>query len=580
MGSRVLSLWLPYLAIDRIRSGGTAGKVGCDRRDPAQRRPPGPAATVIKGRETPWLVDLCPLAERAGLAAGMPLVDAQAQIPSLNTYPADSELDEKFLRTLATWCDRYTPWVAVDRTHAPMKGAALWLDIASSAHLFGGEARLLADLLGRLQRKGITAQAAIGDHPGTAWAACRFGTDEQRILPVNGARVALASLPTAALRLNQETCTKLERQGLDRIEHLYPLPRRALSARFGDQLVTRFDQALGLIDEPIAPDAPLPAQQAQLIFVEPVTTHDAVMPLVERLLRQLCIGLEAAGLGARRLALALYRVDNSTVTLSVGARCPCRDIRYFAGQFGGQIENIDLGFGLERAILDAVEIEPHLPETISWRGLGTDGDMPPRDLASAVCPTMEDKAEPVVPFLIPETGHPPAICAVPVAGPAVAAGIECYSMQPQHHFVGMPTVASHPAAAGRGATALKIKLPALEQTAIQETPSRPLRLLRRPEPIEAIAPLPDEPPVLFRWRQGLHKVVRAQGPERIDPDWWRIPASDSQPARGKPEKRAPEGRDYFAVEDSDGDRFWLFREGRYDASVNNLPRWYLHGVFS
>jgi protein ImuB len=93
---------------------------------------------------------------------------------------------------------------------------------------------------------------------------------------------------------------------------------------------------------------------------------------------------------------------------------------------------------------------------------------------------------------------------------------------------------------------------------------RPLRLFARPHPVEAVALLPDHPPVMFRWQSRLHRIRRAEGPERLEPEWWRPEDSDRR------------WRDYFRVEGEDGRRFWLFREG--------LPpehgRWYLHGLFS
>ena len=105
--------------------------------------------------------------------------------------------------------------------------------------------------------------------------------------------------------------------------------------------------------------------------------------------------------------------------------------------------------------------------------------------------------------------------------------------------------------------------------ALADAPTRPLRLLAWPEPIEAVAPLPDDPPVLFRWRRALHKVARVRGPERLAPEWWRAPDADPDAAT----------RDYFAVEDTQGGRFWLFREGLYLAEAA-MPRWYLHGLFA
>ncbi len=100
----------------------------------------------------------------------------------------------------------------------------------------------------------------------------------------------------------------------------------------------------------------------------------------------------------------------------------------------------------------------------------------------------------------------------------------------------------------------------------RDLPPRPLRLLPRPEAIEAVAPVPDHPPVMFRWRRVPHRVRAARGPERIAPEWWRGPG-----------RAAAHTRDYFQVEDTDGARFWLYREGLYGAS-SSRPRWYLHGV--
>jgi protein ImuB len=95
--------------------------------------------------------------------------------------------------------------------------------------------------------------------------------------------------------------------------------------------------------------------------------------------------------------------------------------------------------------------------------------------------------------------------------------------------------------------------------------SRPIRLFERPEPIDAVATVPDGPPVLFFWRRARHELAAIEGPERIAPEWW------------KPE--APElSRDYFRAEDREGHRFWLFREGLF-ASETAEPRWYLHGLF-
>ena len=98
---------------------------------------------------------------------------------------------------------------------------------------------------------------------------------------------------------------------------------------------------------------------------------------------------------------------------------------------------------------------------------------------------------------------------------------------------------------------------------------RPIRLFLRPHPIDVTAAIPDAPPMLFRWRKVVHRVIRAEGPERISPEWWREDgdaADDDQI------------RDYYRVESAHGMRFWVFREGIYGGE--RPPRWYLHGVFA
>ena len=94
-----------------------------------------------------------------------------------------------------------------------------------------------------------------------------------------------------------------------------------------------------------------------------------------------------------------------------------------------------------------------------------------------------------------------------------------------------------------------------------------LLLLTQPEAIEATAPVPDDPPVMFRWRRVVHRIIRADGPERIGPEWWRAP----ERADGT------HLRDYYRVEDTSGRRFWLYREGLYRADA--APAWFVHGIF-
>jgi protein ImuB len=99
------------------------------------------------------------------------------------------------------------------------------------------------------------------------------------------------------------------------------------------------------------------------------------------------------------------------------------------------------------------------------------------------------------------------------------------------------------------------------------TPTRPLRLFERPEEIAAMAEVPDGPPARFNWRRVHHEVTHTEGPERIAMEWWRDEAG------------RPLTRDYFRVEDQNGRRFWLYREGLYGHETAQ-PKWFVHGLFA
>ena len=96
---------------------------------------------------------------------------------------------------------------------------------------------------------------------------------------------------------------------------------------------------------------------------------------------------------------------------------------------------------------------------------------------------------------------------------------------------------------------------------------RPTRLLSRPERIETLALLPDQPPTAFTWRGVRRRVKRADGPERIFGEWWRR------------DGEIDAVRDYFQLEDEAGERFWVFRRGDGEQPATGDLTWFLHGLF-
>jgi protein ImuB len=488
----------------------------------------------------------------------MRLADARALLPNLITTAGEPQADRRLIETIANWCDRYTPWVAID----PLGGAiaeegmgacsaggfggdaGLLLDVTGCAHLFGqdeaGERALLADLVGRLARHDFTCRAAMADTAGAAWALARFAERQADLFcPRHGQRAALASLPIEGLRLDAPILETFLKLGLRRIGDLYPLPRAPLARRFGDQPLTRLDQALGTLAEPIEPRRPPPAFRTRLAFVEPIGRPEDIAAATSRLLAALCRQLEQAGVGARKLEIALYRVDGSADRTSVGTSRPNRDNPKLMKLFEEKLGELDLGFGVELMILAAPEVE-------AWSG--TQDALPDQDAPAASTGLdgtidLADRlalrlgAENVV-RLLPRDSHLPE--RVQTTGPAAMPAAD-NSWQRLASFKG----------------------------------ARPTRLLQRPEPVDVTALLPDDPPSVFHWRRHAHRIVRAEGPERIADEWWRPRPDGSRP----PANTVPPVRDYYRVEDDDGGRFWLFRDGLYKVAANgrSTTRWFLHG---
>ena len=509
MARRVLSLWLPKLATERLA-----------RREPALLE--APLVTVAGERGRMIVAAANAPAESAGIQSGMTLADARALEPALRPVDADFAADARALDGLADWCGRYTPWVGLD---AP---DGIFLDITGCTHLFGGEAALLEDVAGRLDGFGYETRAAIADTPGAAWGMARHGDERYAIVRPGYGRQALAGLPVEGLRLPAETAAGLRRVGMRRIGDLYAMPRAGITARFGVIVTRRLDLALEISPEPISPRRPVPPHIARVAFAEPISTPENLTVATRHLLDELCAGMERAGQGARRLDMGFFRVDGRVERSSIGTSRPVRAPLHLARLFAEKLDRVEPGPGVEIMIL-AATTEPLGAAQIAMRiGAPT---------TSLLGGEREDEAE-----LVDRLGNRFGL-------PRVRRLLPRESWWPENNI--------EPAAAFDG--------PSHGAGKAAPWPSdrfRPVRLLARPESIHVMAPVPDDPPLMFRWRNIQHKIAHAEGPERLEPEWWR---------------ELTEMRDYYRVEDETGQRFWVYRAGLYQP--DRAARWYLHGVF-
>ena len=534
---------MPFLSTDRVR------------RQPAHRRLKAdvPLVLVSKTQGTQRIMAADMAAERCGLKVGTALAQARAMTPGLRVLPHDLMSDTSLLEAIADWADRYTPMVGRDPPYG------LLLDITGAAHLLGGESRLRADLLGRLQRQGVWATAAIAPSVGAAWALSRCSgqsTDpDYGIVPERIDRAGLdgilVPLPVSALRLSSETTAALRRVGLKRIGDLIGRPRSALAARFGAALIVRLDQARGIDTEAISPRQPLPPAVVEHSFAEPILTTAAVEQTCRHLSEQLAAILEDRGQGATQLQLAVYRVDGLVKRIDLRLASPTRRSKTMADlltlRLGHLDDPLDPGFGYDLIRLAAISVAAKDEEACQLTGL-------------------DDQATPI---------HLAEACAALIDRLTARFGD-----QKIHTLVAVdthiPEQASH-------------LVPAQARVAQRQSPilpddgqQRPLRLFDPPEPVDVMAEVPDGPPIHLRWRRRPLRIVQAHGPERIAPEWWRPrQLAETQLAETHIHSAT---RDYWRIEDAMGRRLWLYREGFYEAGVaapqHKSPRWYVHGLFA
>ena len=534
---RYLSLHLPFLATDRIRRRSAAGR-SAPRDADAAPLAVSALATVAKVKSAFRLVALDPGARALGLKPMTALADARAMHPGLDVHDADPDGDLACRDALVDWCRLFTPLAAPDGDDG------IVLDVTGAAHLHGGEMALMATMVRRLATQGFAAGAAIAASPGAAWALARHGGGHRLRLPddldLTAAQRIFAPMPLAALRLDEAAVARLGQAGLRRVGDLLLRPRAPIAARFGRDIHRRLDALFGLAAEPISPRFEAPAFVAERRFAEGIARREDVEGTILSLAYDLCGLLARHGEGARRLDVALYRVDGLVRHLEAGTSRPLRDPIAMARLFRERIEaagedGLDTGYGFEMVRLAATAAERLDESQPGWDVAGA-GEADVADLVDRLGARFG--LERVTRLSLAES-HQPERAAVAVSAAKPAAKTPAR---------GGATIASVVAEPGDAAT----------------LPERPIRLFERPEPIETMAEVPDGPPLRFRWRRMLHQVAAIEGPERIGPEWWKEGAGGT--------------RDYFRAEDTGGRRFWLYREGLYREAAE--PRWYVHGIFA
>jgi protein ImuB len=562
-GRRILALHLPLLAIDRqvliAQANGAADAARHWRHSPAACHAPGPRGPMIT---TPN-----PAARAAGVRAGMTLAEARARTGGdILLAPADPRGDRRALACLADLADRFSPAVGLDGDQG------LLLDITGVAHLFRGEAGLIARAGALIGARGFGLTAAIAPTPLAASALARARADQARADHRMGtgsvAAVVVANdramsdeihaalarlvgpLPPEMLSQDGERLRRiaegLARLGIRRIDALDALPRSSVAERFGPGLLDLLDRLYDRAPDPLHPRRPQAPAEVRMSWAEPIGRAEDIAAATAALVGDLVADLGAAGLGARRLALSVHLVDGRLQRVELGLALASREPRHMMRLLAERLDRIDPGLGIEVMVLAAPVVQPL-----------ADLDRP-----------------------LPGLGQTPL--STGTGGAAVAALIDRID-----------------ARLGNGRVrAVRIEAGVMPETAIRLIPAaiapeqamqiddgphratapRPARLLTRPEPALVVAALPDDPPARLRWRGRLHRVHLADGPERLTGPWWESPGAPA------------EARDYYRVETEEGLRLWVFRS-RGSAGLaledggsadDGAPEhgWFVHGIFA
>ena len=481
-------------------------------------------------------------ARMAGACVGKMLSDARAACPFINVEKTTPEADATMLKRLALWASRYSPIVALDESAAPdeiVPDFGLLIDITGCDHLFGGEQAMMADIKNRLLKTGFTAQLATAPTIGAAHALARYGNGLQIAASHEEASEQVGLLPVEALRLTHDRTTLLRRLGLKTVHSVVGVPRQALERRFraradAQSVQMRIDQLNGSISEPLLPLRSPAPWRSHMSCAEPVFDIEAIRFALTELLNRLSGRMETAAQGAQGWRLTAFHTDGGASSVTIRLSRPSREHSHILHLFEQKLEQIDPGYGIDDFLLEASDCDD---VSVQQTSLVRDDEAANERLAAEMSGLVDRLSNRFgaqnITYAVPQKSHVPE-----------------RAWRMVH------------ASSGNVAKAQ------WEEIAFEtefRTAARPFRLFDLPERAEVSAQVPDGPPLNFRWRHMLYHITRATGPERIAPEWWR---------------EGPRGiaiRDYYQVEDTEGRRYWLFRQGSY--GDDTMPEWFVHGVF-
>jgi len=476
----------------------------------------------------------------------MPLAQAKAICSDLSHHDHEPQRDARSLAALGRWMIRFSPLVCANHGDH-----SIFLDVTGCERIFAGMHEILRRVAATLRRWKVMARTAIAPTAGAAWALAQYGASNHTIVSRReDLEGAISPLPIGAMRIEPPCAMALGELGIETVGEVIALPRAALPARFGNHLLLRIDQAMGIIAEPLdflAYQAPIIARED---FEAAISSMEMIEAALQRVIARSCDQLTQRGCGARRIEMDLFRPFAPAVKKSVLLSRASRE-----------------GKKILRLIQCAMEVFSPAP------GTGCGGGLLARAKKSGHAPNYQGREKY---FLLPPAGFTGILLR---ATSVETISDEQLDLLDQKHRAGQmelddlverlairlgpdglmrpQMVESYvPEKAVRQMDENGTKSPAVDRKG--SVGARPVQLLPRPVEIGVMASAPpdgDGSPISFVHAGINRRIVISSGPERIRGQWWEGPAKT---------------RDYFDVEDSAGRRFWIFR-------VVETGRWFLQG---
>ncbi|MEO7567883.1 MAG: DNA polymerase Y family protein [Aestuariivirga sp.] len=489
---RIIALWFPRLPTDRLQRREQVEKT------PALEAPP--LVLVAKRDNTLRLSAVDRKATALGLTIGQPLANARAMLPDLKVVAANDPADLKLLTQIADWCDRFTPFVALDGPRH------LLLDVTGISHLFGGEQAMLDRIRSSLKAQGFALRGALAGTAAAARALARYR--DGTVIACGQEEQAMNPLPVEALNLDGVATHALRRAGLKTVGQVAGRKRSELVARLGSATLAILDEALRGAAKPITPRRPPPEYWREQNFAEPVTNEEVIQASLASLTLSLGKIMERHGQGARRLEATFFRADGAVRRIFIEVGAPTREptiiTRLFHEKLAMLSDPLDPGFGFDLIRLSITHVERVGSETPDFTARAN------------------EKVE--IGFLIDRL-------ATRFGSHRIRKFQPRDTHIPEEAWVAVPAQHARPS-----------ELPWTKTRKTKDVPRRPLRLFARPEPVGLARAQ------CFVWRKAHHVVAQREGPERIAMEWWHHETSQLP-------------RDYFRMEDGEGRRYWLYSQG-------------------